>query len=42
VSPPNFVSDRGHIVFNANPNVGGPLGWVCLGAANWANFGIID
>jgi len=41
-TPPNFVSDKGHIVFNANPNLGGPLGWVCLGAANWANFGIID
>lgn len=41
-SPPNFVSERGHIVWNANPNVGGPLGWVCLGASNWANFGIID
>lgn len=41
-NPPRFSSTKGHIVFNANPNVGGPLGWVCLGAANWANFGIID
>lgn len=40
--PPAFASRRGHIVFNANPNPGGPLGWICLGAANWANFGIID
>ena len=40
--PPSFNSVKGHIVFNANPSVGGPLGWVCLGAANWANFGIID
>ena len=40
--PPSFASTKGHIVFNANPSVGGPLGWVCLGAANWANFGIID
>lgn len=39
---PNFVSDRCHIVWNTNPNPGGPLGWVCLGGANWANFGIID
>lgn len=40
--PPNYVSSRGHIVWNSNPNPGGPIGWVCLGAANWANFGIID
>lgn len=39
---PNFVSDRCHIVWNTNPNPGGPLGWICLGGANWANFGIID
>jgi len=41
-TPPNFTSEKGHIVFNANPTVGGPLGWVCIGGANWANFGIID
>jgi hypothetical protein len=41
-SPPNFVSERCHIVWNSNPNIGGPLGWICLGGANWANFGIID
>lgn len=39
---PNFVGDRCHIVWNTNPNPGGPLGWICLGGANWANFGIID
>lgn len=41
-TPPNYVSDKGHVVFNANPSPGGPLGWVCLGGPNWANFGIID
>lgn len=41
-SPPNYVSERCHIVWNTNPNLGGPLGWICLGGANWANFGIID
>ena len=41
-APPNYVSQHGHVVWNTNPNLGGPLGWVCLGAANWANFGIID
>ena len=40
--PPSFTSTIGHIVFNTNPTLGGPLGWVCLGAANWANFGILD
>jgi hypothetical protein len=41
-SPPNFVSERCHVIWNTNPNPGGPLGWICLGGANWANFGIID
>jgi hypothetical protein len=41
-SPPNYVSERCHVVWNTNPNPGGPLGWICLGGANWANFGIID
>lgn len=41
-SPPNFVSERCHVVWNSNPNPGGPLGWICLGGSNWANFGIID
>lgn len=40
--PPNYESDRNHIVWNTNPAAGGPIGWVCLGGANWANFGIID
>jgi hypothetical protein len=41
-APPNFISERCHVVWNTNPNPGGPLGWICLGGANWANFGIID
>lgn len=40
--PPSFASTKGHIIFNANPSVGGPVGWVCVGSANWANFGIVD
>jgi hypothetical protein len=40
--PPSYTSTKGHIVFNTNPTLGGPMGWVCLGAANWANFGILD
>ena len=40
--PPNYVGERGHVVWNNNPNPGGPMGWICMGATNWANFGIID
>lgn len=39
---PNFDAEKGTILFNENPNLGGPLGWVSLGGARWANFGIID
>ena len=41
-SPPNTDAPTGSIVFNANPSIGGPLGWVSLGGARWANFGFID
>ena len=40
--PPTDNQPRGSIVFNSNPSLGGPLGWVSLGDARWANFGIID
>ena len=39
---PNYASTKGHVVWNNNPSLGGPMGWICLGLANWANFGIID
>lgn len=42
IMPPSDVQPKGSIVFNANPSIGGPLGWVSLGDARWANFGIID
>jgi hypothetical protein len=41
-TPPSDNQPKGSIVFNENPNLGGPLGWVSLGAGNWANFGILD
>ena len=41
-TPPTGDAPKGSIVFNANPSLGGPLGWVSLGGARWANFGIID
>lgn len=39
---PNYEAPKGNVVFNENPSLGGPLGWVSLGGARWANFGIID
>ena len=41
-APPTTDSPKGTVVFNSNPSLGGPLGWVSLGNATWANFGIID
>ena len=41
-TPPHYDAPRGTIVFNEQPNLGGPLGWVSLGDAKWANFGIVD
>lgn len=41
-TPPNTDAPAGSIVFNASPSLGGPLGWVSLGGARWANFGFID
>lgn len=40
--PPTDDKPKGSIVFNSNPSIGGPMGWVSLGGARWANFGIID
>jgi len=42
VTPPTNDAEKGTIVFNGNPSVGGPMGWVSLGQARWANFGIIE
>jgi len=41
-SPPSHTAAPGHIVINENPTLGGPMGWISLGDARWANFGIID
>jgi hypothetical protein len=40
--PPTDDQPIGTIMFNSNPSLGGPMGWVSLGGARWANFGIID
>lgn len=39
---PSNNEPKGTIMFNSNPSLGGPMGWVSLGDARWANFGIID
>ena len=41
-TPPHYAATKGTVVFNENPSLGGPLGWVSLGDARWANFGIIE
>ena len=41
-APPGNNEPKGTIMFNSNPSLGGPMGWVSLGDARWANFGIID
>jgi hypothetical protein len=41
-TPPSDDRPIASIVFNSNPTLGGPLGWVSLGGAKWANFGVID
>jgi hypothetical protein len=42
LNPPANNEPKGTVVFNANPTLGGPLGWISLGDAKWANFGYID
>lgn len=32
----------GHIVWNENPLIGSPVGWISLGGARWAPFGTIS
>lgn len=41
-APPSDDQPTGTIIFNSNPTLGGPLGWISLGDAKWANFGFID
>jgi hypothetical protein len=39
---PDYNAITGTIVWNENPAQGGPVGWICLGGARWAKFGIIE
>jgi len=40
-SVPNSNNPIGAIVWNDKPEIGKPIGWVSLGGARWASFGII-
>ena len=40
-SAPTNNQPLGNIVWNTKPEVGAPIGWVSLGGARWAKFGII-
>jgi hypothetical protein len=39
---PTIVGQRGQILWNEVPQLGGPIGWVCLGDTTWAKFGKIE
>lgn len=41
-SAPGNDQPIGNIVWNTRPDVGTPIGWVSLGGARWAKFGIIS
>lgn len=36
---PNIESTKGHVVFNSHPDLGRPVGWICLGGNRWSAFG---
>lgn len=43
-SSPRMPTDNrpiAHITWNENPTIGAPIGWVSLGGARWAAFGLI-
>lgn len=42
VNPPNIEGQQGQIIWNERPDLGGPIGWVCIGGHRWAKFGIIE
>jgi hypothetical protein len=39
---PNYEGRTGQIVWNESPNLGGSIGWVCLGGHRWSKFGKIE
>jgi len=39
---PGFNGEKGDVAWNSNPEVGQPVGWICLGGSVWAKFGIAE
>jgi RNase P/RNase MRP subunit p29 len=38
---PNFDGEKGDVLFNTQPELGGPWGWMCLGGSAWAEMGVL-
>ena len=41
-SVPTEDAPKGDVVWNTEPYIGGPIGWVSLGGARWATFGTVS
>jgi hypothetical protein len=39
---PSYEANKGTIAWNENPELGGVIGYVCLGGTRWAGFGRIE
>jgi hypothetical protein len=39
---PGDAAKRGDIRLNRQPDVGKPIGWVCVDGIRWSSFGIIE
>ena len=39
---PGFEGEKGDVAWNNKPEVGHPVGWICLGGSVWAKFGIAE
>jgi len=41
-SVPGHAAKKGDIVLNNKPEVGNPIGWVCLDGIRWSGFGVVQ
>lgn len=39
---PGYEGEKGDIAWNMNPDVGQPVGWICIENTRWAKFGIAE
>ena len=39
---PGFEGEKGDVAWNSKPELGKPVGWICLGGTVWAKFGIAE